>query len=60
MDASDEDRGNSEERDQFAICSRIQTNRDYLARGKFVLKGDRRSLSYTLLEFYFRFSVKRG
>lgn len=55
MDASDEDRGNSEERDQFAICSRIQTNRDYLARGKFVLEGDRRSLSYTLLEFYFRF-----
>lgn len=60
MDASDEDRGNSEERDQFAICSRIQTNRDYLARGKFVLEGDRRSLLYTLLEFYFRFSVKRG
>lgn len=56
--ANNEDRGNSEEHDQFAICSRIQTNPDYLAREKFVLEGDCRSLSYIL--FYFRFSVKRG
>lgn len=60
MDASDEDRGNSEERDQFAICSRIQTNRDYLARGKFVLEGDRRSLSYSPRVLFSISSVKRG